>query len=133
MLEMQLIGYVGKDAVTKQMNDKIVVSFSVGVSVGKDKETQWIECNWWVTKDSLSQYIKKGSHVFVRGLPKARSYVNKENVTVNVQECMVDKFSFVGAKPKEQSGTQSNNPYPQAETQPTPAYSNVPKDDDLPF
>lgn len=78
MLNLNLTGNIGKDAVTRttQGGDN-VTSFTVAVNQGSGdkKRTEWVECALWGKRgDALAQYLTKGTTVSVCGQPRIRQY-----------------------------------------------------------
>lgn len=98
MLETQFIGYIGKDARVTQKENQLAITFSVGVTKTwrnrqneQQNKTFWIGCTIWkdVGKDNISQWLKTGVKVFVRGEPSARAYLDAEGKAVGVFDCRV--------------------------------------------
>ncbi len=74
MKELQVIGNIGNDATTKDVNGEILVSFSVAVT-RKTKETETTDWISVITKqETLAKYLLKGTKVFVRGYFKIGVY-----------------------------------------------------------
>jgi single-strand DNA-binding protein len=128
MIQLTLIGNIGNDAVTKQVNGKDVTEFSFACKTGTKKEDKptWVKCAIWGDRGkSAAQYLTKGTSLVVFGsLSKNEVYTNKQNETVATLNVMVDKFSFTGGKSEPANATSE----PQAGYATTPA-----SDDDLPF
>lgn len=83
MKKVEIIGYIGKDAETK--DDK--VSFTVGVSESfttrdgdKQDKTTWFYCQGKFGK--FAEYLKKGTQVYVRGDMSVN--VNEGNAFINI-------------------------------------------------
>ena len=89
MLELEILGNVGADAQKKEIDNKLVINFSIAHSYTyKDKDgkeqtvTEWVECSKWLKKeqeDKFSEHIKKGVKLLVKGTPSADAYISKEN------------------------------------------------------
>lgn len=85
MLRLQLIGHLGQDATVNTVNGKSVINFNIadsekyknseGVEVEK---TTWVSCAYWTDKLNVSNYLKKGTLVFVEGKPDVKTY-QKDN------------------------------------------------------
>ncbi len=78
MLNLNLTGKIGKDAVTRitQGGDN-VTSFTVAVNMGSGdkKRTEWVDCALWGKRgDAFCQYLTKGTTVSVCGQPRIRQY-----------------------------------------------------------
>jgi len=68
MLEVQLIGHLGKEPEARYTPEGVVVvNFLVAVNVRKD-ETVWVEVTAWrELGERCHQYLTKGRQVLVRG------------------------------------------------------------------
>lgn len=85
MIKMQLIGTIGRDAESKAVGSNTVINFSVAHSErGKDaqgnktEKTIWVDCAKWGEKTGILPYLKKGTKVYVEGLPDVRAYTSKD-------------------------------------------------------
>jgi len=104
---MHVIGHLGKDCQVNQVNEKNVMNFSVAHSekyrdvAGETKErTIWVECAYWTDRTAVAPYLKKGTQVFVEGIPDVRSY-NKNDGTPGVALTLrVMAVQFLGNKPE---------------------------------
>ena len=136
MIKTLLIGHLGKEAIVKVVNSKTVINFSVahsekyknheGVTVEK---TLWVECAYWTDRTAIAQYLKKGTQVFVEGIPSVDIYTNAQGVTNAVQRLRVGNITLLGSK-QEGSGNmenKGNNNYSKQEDTQTEPF------DDLPF
>lgn len=81
MIKLTVIGHLGKDATTNEVNGKGVINFTVAHSEKwKDKsgmpqeKTTWVECSKWGDNLSVAQYLKKGTLVYVDGFPEVRTF-----------------------------------------------------------
>lgn len=95
MKKAEIIGYIGKDAETK--DDK--VTFTVGVSESytnkegeKQERTTWFYCQGKFGK--FAEYLKKGTHVYVRGDMSVN--VNEGNAFINIYS---PEIQLLGKKP----------------------------------
>lgn len=125
MLKMQVIGYLGRDAEVTEINpENMAIKFSVAHTY-KDK-TVWVECTIFRKPGNLSiaQYLKKGTQVFVDGLPSVHAYTTNTGEVAGKMQLIVNDVQLLGSKSADQS-------QPQATTQPQ-AQTELPKDD-LPF
>lgn len=148
MLKAEIIGNLGHDATTRQINGKDYVCFDVahGERQNGERRTVWISILWAGNGGNLLQYLRKGATVFVRGDFSAKLYTNRDgNVNIS-QSIMAREVQICSLAEREQ--TQAHNGYKQAPTSPVFAapYSaplhNAPAapapnldnpDDDLPF
>jgi len=80
MIKLQIIGNLGTDCTTNEVNGKTVINFPVAHSERyKDSQgnlvekTTWVKCAYWTDKTAIAQYLKKGQMVYAEGIPEARS------------------------------------------------------------
>lgn len=136
MKEITIVGNIGRDSETREINGKCYHAFSVAVT--EAKQTVWFDILHYFNgqgKDGLGQYLTKGKKVLVVGDISASAYVNKNNEPVPSLTCWARKIELLG-----DSGQQS-----QAQSQPqnqAPAYQQRPQqatqaqqvvEEDLPF
>ncbi|MEY3436420.1 MAG: hypothetical protein RL335_876, partial [Bacteroidota bacterium] len=65
MIKLQVIGNLGKDCTTNNVNGRTVMNFSVAHTErikdasgqSKDK-TIWVECAYWTEKTGIAPYLK---------------------------------------------------------------------------
>lgn len=104
-MELLIIaGTVGKDAELRRTNNgDAVLSFSVAVDQGKDKNGQkrdakWYDASIWGKRaESLQSYITKGSKLTLQGRPTAREHQGKVYMGIAVNE-----ISFQGGSQQRQ-------------------------------
>lgn len=117
-----------------------VLSFRIAVdrgyqAKGEERKSDFFNCvAWRQTADFISRFFSKGRMILVEGELQTRQYVDKNNVTQNIVELIVDNARFTGEKA--QSGGGSYAPaqgypepppmqqHPAAETNSAPAASN---------
>ena len=106
--QCQFIGRLGKDAeVRYQSNGDAVASFSIAVSSqwkdknGERKEsTEWVNCSvFGKLAEAVSEYLHKGTQVFVSGRMKTDKYTDKQGVEKYATKIIVDKLQMLGSKP----------------------------------
>lgn len=127
MLKIILTGNVGKDCERRSFEGgKDKVSFSVGVSAGKDKTT-WVECV--VTNEKQQEiamnYIKKGMKILIEGMPTTNAYIDKENKAVGKMTVYVNNMEFLSKV------EQDNSPNHTLPPKSDGGYPN--NDNDIPF
>lgn len=150
MIKLQIIGNLGKDAVVNNVNGKSVINFSVAHTerykdasgVQKDRTT-WVECAYWTDKTAIAPYLRKGSTVFVEGIPDVRSYTTADGRNGATLSLRVNgNPQLVGNKPQDGSSSsyQAANSIPQAGYTNAPSQTSNPQPiqsnevlDDLPF
>lgn len=110
-----ILGRLGKDPESRNVNSNTVANFSVATSesykdktTGEKKETtEWHNCvAWGSLGDIAAKYLHKGDQVYIEGKLKTRSW-EKDGVTRYVTEILVNNISLLGGN-KPQTGTQSN-------------------------
>jgi single-strand DNA-binding protein len=85
MIKLQVIGNLGKDCVTNNVNGKTVMNFNVAHTEkfrdaqGNQKDkTIWVECAYWSDKTGIAPYLKKGTQVYAEGSPEVRTYTKTD-------------------------------------------------------
>ncbi|HAL56902.1 MAG TPA: single-stranded DNA-binding protein [Bacteroidetes bacterium] len=127
-----LIGNLGKDPEMKYTSGgTAVANFSIAVSESwkdnegnKQERTEWVNIvAWRKVAEICSQYLKKGSRIYVEGKLQCRSYEDKNGVKRYVTEVVMDQLLMLDSA---ESHTPPSQPEPDA---PSPGG----KVDDLPF
>lgn len=106
LLEMQIMGYIGKDAELKVAGDKKqVINFSVAYTAkykdrsgNESQTTTWVNCQWWTEKTAVLQYLKKGTHVYIEGQPGHRAWKNAQGEALSSLTCRVTKLLLIGGR-----------------------------------
>jgi single-strand DNA-binding protein len=109
MLKLVIIGNLGRDAEVRTFNDRAVISFSVAHSEKvknpqtkqMEDKTVWINCSYWrdLDKTNVANYLKKGTQVYIEGVPSARIYEStKSNQKEASLDCRVTELQFVGGR-----------------------------------
>lgn len=114
MLNLQVIGNLGSDAVVKENNGKKFVTFNVahtdkytdeqGV---KHEKTTWVSCIWNGDGGRVLPYLTKGACVFAQGpaelrvFDSAKDHCKKAGVSIRIQH-----LELVGGKKEEQTADQ---------------------------
>ncbi len=147
MIKIQIVGNLGKDCITKEVNGKNVINFSVAHTErykdaqGNQKErTTWVECAYWTDRTAVAQYLLKGKMVYAEGTPEADAYANKDGQPAATLRMRVQNLQLLGGNTDgsgSNSGNVTNTGYNQAPAMRTqPAVSgaaDMSADDDLPF
>ena len=108
---MQVIGHLGQDATVNNVNGKSVINFSVahsekyknkeGVEVNK---STWVSAAYWTDRTAIAPYLKKGTQVYLEGVPEARTYTNKNNETLPQLNLRVISLNLLSSnKPAQES------------------------------
>ena len=103
-----LIGTLGKDATSKQINDKWLIEFTLATNETyvkngeKVKVADWHNCRYWTKLDKLTGYLNKGTKIGLEGKNKTDSY-EKDGQKKYISYVLVTEITdFMGSK-KEQS------------------------------
>ena len=143
-----LIGHVGKDPEIRYTNNgKAKASFSLATSDSwKDQsgtaqeKTVWHNIVAWDrVAEIFSQYVKKGSKIYIEGRIDNRSYDDKDGVKKYISEIVVTDFIFLDSKGTDRSenGDRSYGGSPQHSPEPMAApagdFDQSVPDSDLPF
>lgn len=127
-----IIGHVGRDPESRTFTDGgMVTNMAIATSeTWKDKETgekkELTEWNRVVVHGKLaeicSQYLRKGSLVYVEGSLRTRKY-QKDGVDHYATEIRADQMRMLDKRPEGQQGapSQSQAPRPQAAQRPAQA------------
>ena len=124
MIKLQIIGNLGTDCTTNEVNGKTVINFPVAHSEKfKDQQgnlvekTTWVKCAYWTDRTALAQYLKKGTLVYAEGTPEAEGYLNKENQNAASLKLKVFQVQLLGSKNDSQpGGSQQNSSYQSSNT-----------------
>ena len=103
-----------------------VLSFRIAVdrsyqAKGEERKSDFFNCVAWRQQaDFISRFFSKGRMILVEGELQTRQYVDKNNVTQNIVELIVDNARFTGEKKPEGStgGYRPDTGYPE----PPPAH-----------
>lgn len=135
MLKLIAIGHLGKDCITNTVNGKSVINFSIAHTEkfkdaqGNQKEkTTWVECAYWTDRTGVAPYLKKGTQVYVEGIPELKTYAKNDGTTGTSLSLRVFTLQLLGSRGEGQpsSGYQGAS----SSSAPVAAEAEV---DDLPF
>lgn len=119
MLELTIIGNLGKDAEHKEINGRNYIAFNVAHS---EKDTDGQEHTTWVSclkpayngGNNIISFLTKGTKVFVRGKAYTRTYINQQNQAVATLNCNVYTLELLGGRVATANyGTPNPAPTPQ--------------------
>ena len=103
MVNFSAIGTLGKDSEVRDAGTTKVINFSIAVNVGygDKKSTMWIECAKFGDKTAVSDYLKKGTKVYVSGEPSLRQWESngKHGASINLR---VQEVELLGKKDDQQ-------------------------------
>lgn len=133
------IGNLGQDPETRYLpSGQAVTTFSLASSerwtdktTGEIKErTEWLRVEaWGKLAEICSQYLTKGSQVYVEGKLQTDKWDDAQGVTRYSTKVRLDQVQFLGGDRKE-GGSRPPQP-PQQQSQQAPANKGF--DDDIPF
>lgn len=106
MQKIEIMGYVGKDAVVRNSNGNDITTFNVCVSESyKNKDGEPVQKNTWYgcvyRKTGVANFIKKGDLIFVEGELNAKVYTNDKRETSLDLTVNVARIEFCNNKPKD--------------------------------
>jgi single-strand DNA-binding protein len=137
-----LLGRLGRDPELRYTpSGAAVASFSIATDLAwKDQEgnqkqqTEWHRIvAWRKTAEIASNYLKKGSQVYIEGRLQTRSWNDKNNVTRYTTEVVAENLVLIGSK-AERVEESFDEPSPVDELEPIePEEAPAPSEDDLPF
>lgn len=115
MIKLQCIGYLGKDATLNQVNGKTVINFNIAhgekykdSSGNEINKTTWVSCGYWSDKTTIVQYLKKGTLIYVEGIPDIKTYKdNQGQMNANIT-LRVNNIQLLGSKKEERNETHSD-------------------------
>mgnify|MGYP003085489711 CR=1 FL=1 len=143
MLQIEVIGNLGKDAEVKEFSGKKYVCFSVAhtenVRAQKPGEpptqrTTWLSIYWYGEGGAVLSYLKRGAKVFVRGTMRNNLYTDRTgqtrvDINVNAREVYL-----CGSSPTQTQATQPTaTQHVAGQTSQMPAGTPIGGEDDLPF
>lgn len=149
MLQIEVIGNLGKDAEVKEFSGKKYVCFSVAhtenVRAQKPGEpptqrTTWLSIYWYGEGGAVLPYLKRGAKVFVRGTMRNNLYTDRTGQTrvdINVNAREVYLCGSSPTQPATQGSTQATQPtatqHVAGQTSQVSAGTPIGGEDDLPF
>lgn len=104
--KVQLIGNLGMNPETKEVNGKKLAKFSIATNETyknakgeKITETQWHQViAWGKTAEIVEQYLMKGSEVAIEGKLINRNYIDKAGNKKYITEILVNDLLMIGQK-----------------------------------
>lgn len=107
MQETTVIGNIGRDAVVATVGEKTVINFSLAVNkkwLDKDRvkqeTTTWFDCSFWGNYGNLSDYLKTGTLVWIRGEIGMRQWQGQGGEFKCGLTLKVDELELIGAVKK---------------------------------
>ena len=111
MITLEIIGNIGADDTIKYINcQKYTDTYTT--NTGERKETTtWVSC-LKKGESSISQYLKKGTQVFVRGSMSINMYDYKGQKTAGINVNVREIFLCSSSKKADPSTSDNNNNAP---------------------
>ncbi len=111
MIKLQVIGNLGRDCVTNNVNGRSVINFSVAhterfknAQGQLQDRTIWVECAYWTDRTAIAPYLRKGTQVYVEGQPEVRTYPKNDGTTGASLTLRVMSVQLLGSRSDNQSG-----------------------------
>lgn len=113
MLKVEVIGNIGNDAEVKNINGNECVAFNVASSEKRNgtEYTTWVSVLMNGNGGNLTQYLKRGAKVFVRGNLSVKQYQGNNgqwNVGINVS---ASEVQLCGLKSENTAPAGNNDPF----------------------
>lgn len=131
MLQCEVIGNIGNDAEIKEFSGKKYVSFNVAHSERRKdangttvESTTWVSVLWYGDGGGLTQYLKRGCKVFVRGRLSVKSYQDRNGNTQVAVNVNANEVNLCGLKGEQSAASNAPAQRAVAPTQ---------EQEDLPF
>lgn len=139
MIEIQMIGNVGDNAVIREFGGKKYLSFSVAETYKYTnaegvpcEKTTWVSCLKPLADDSkLAAYIRKGAQVFVRGKLTVKIYTDGNGRPCAGLDCAVSTLQLCGGK--RDDGNVSAAPIDEQQRPQPAAPQMIENENELPF
>lgn len=113
MIRIEAIGNLTRDPETRTVqkgeNDGKVTNFTLAASTGfgEYKRTQFVRISAWNgLGKACSEFLKKGSKVWISGTPTVNSYINNDGEATGNLEVRLEEIEFLTPKSAE---TATNN------------------------
>lgn len=127
-----LVGRLTRNVDLRYTKDGAAVgSFTIAVNrqftnANGEREADFINCVIWrKAAENLTNFVRKGSLIGIDGRLQSRSYENQQGQKVYVTEVIVDSFSLLESKSKNENNDTQSKQESKAEN-----YSNDPFADD---
>lgn len=102
MLNLQVIGNLGADAEKRESNGRAFTTFRVAHSERRTDGTEvttWASCVLNGDGGSLTQYLKKGTKVFVSGRMRVRTFSSPKTHQIEAGiDISVDRIELCGSQ-----------------------------------
>lgn len=151
MLKTLIIGNLGRDCTTNEVNGRSVINFNVAHTEkwrdagGQENEkTTWVDCAYWTDKTAIAQYLLKGTQVYCEGIPDVHVFTASDGTTKATIKLKVGMVQLLGSKREAGSNGAEHAPASSQQAAPKQRQAAAPAaafnpptrpadDDDLPF
>lgn len=140
---VDVMGYVGKDPEVRHLpSGEQVVNFSIAAGerwkdkqTGEQKErTEWFRCTaFGRLSEVISQYVEKGSLIFVSGQMRTREYEDKEGVKRYSTDLIVRELKLLPRSNRQEDDAPREKKAAPARRAAEPEVGPDDFDDDIPF
>lgn len=116
-----LLGYVGRDPETREVNNQkfIVSTFTLAVSEKNQKGedcAEWFNIVAWnKLAEVVTDHVKKGSRIYLEGKFKTEKYETKEGVEKSTLKIIAEKIVFLDKREQALETRQVQQPSPPAQ------------------
>jgi single-strand DNA-binding protein len=135
--QCNFIGRLGRDPETRYMpSGDAVTNFNIAVGwKSKDKEgAEWVSISaFGKLAEICSQYLKKGSQVFISGRMKTEEYTDKEGIKKYSTKIVADQMQMLGSRQGGSAQHQDEAADEQQHRTPPRSSGSPDMDDDIPF
>lgn len=113
MLKIEVIGNIGNDAEVKNINGNECVAFNVASSEKRNgvDYTTWVSVLMNGNGGNLTQYLKRGAKVFVRGNLSVKQYQDKNGQWCVGLNMSASEIQLCGLKSENTAPTGNNDPF----------------------
>lgn len=141
MLKLTMIGHLGNDAEIRDVNGQKCISFSLAHTERftnrqgvQEERTTWVNCAMWRQdgKTGVAEFLKKGKHVYVEGIPSARAYTTRDGQNAAMLDLRVMTLELLGGRDNGKDQVRAREEAPQNHHTPEPPADEL-YDDGLPF
>jgi single-strand DNA-binding protein len=102
MIKLQFIGYLGHDAVRKEVNGTPLLSFRAAHTRRftnqqgeKHEHTTWVDCSLW-KQLNVAPFLTTGKQVYLEGTPSVESYVTNAGEPMAGLKLHVTRLELLG-------------------------------------
>lgn len=138
MFKTEIIGNLTRDPQTREFtaangDKRTVCNFDLAVDTGfgDNKKTHFVRISvWGKAGEACAKYLAKGRKVYVKGIPTANAYLNKDGQPAGQIQISADEVEFLSSGNGGNGGNAA--PAPQANYA-NAGFTEEPSTDDLPF